>query len=99
MSWTNIKFRWPAQATQWMGQMARSQSHPGEMLSTGERVSKLADIATTSPGPIGGAAQVAISAGRTALAEQFENVPSCIVVTPFQHGVGQGSGGHQRFLS
>ncbi|EGH68052.1 hypothetical protein RYA07_15625 [Pseudomonas syringae pv. actinidiae] len=100
MSWTNIKFRWPAQATQWMGQMAGARNLiQGEMLSTGERVSKLADIATTSPGPIGGAAQVAISAGRTALAEQFENVPSCIVVTPFQHGVGQGSGGHQRFLS
>lgn len=71
----------------------------GEMLSTGERVSKLADIASTSPGPISDAAQAAISAGRAALANQFENVPACIVVTPFQLGIGQGSGGHQRFLS
>lgn len=71
----------------------------GEMLSTGTRVAKLASIATTSPGPVGGAAQAAISAGRNALASQFDDVPACLVVTPFQPGVGQGSGGHQRFLS
>lgn len=98
--WAPIQLRWPEQATQWMDQMAGARELiQGEMVNTADRVSQLADIATTSPGPIAGAAKEAISAGRSALASQFENVPSCIVVTPFQHGVGQGSGGHQRFLS
>ncbi|NWD54284.1 hypothetical protein HX878_05955 [Pseudomonas veronii] len=100
MSWTNIKFRWPEQSTQWMGQTANARNlAQGEMLSTGLRVAKLASIAITNPGPVGNAAQAAISAGREALASQFDDVPSSIVVTPFQPGVGQGSGGHQRFLS
>lgn len=98
--WAPIKLRWPEQATQWMDQMTTARDLiQAEMVNTGERVSMLADIATTSPGLIAGAAQSVISAGRSALASQFENVPSCIVVTPFQHGIGQGSGGHQRFLS
>ncbi|POR60025.1 hypothetical protein [Pseudomonas syringae] len=98
--WAPIKLQWPVQATQWMDQMADARELiQSEMVITGQRVSTLADIATTSPGLIAGAAKSAISAGRDALVAQFENIPSCIVVTPFQHGVGQGSGGHQRFLS
>nr|WP_177522996.1 hypothetical protein [Pseudomonas sp. v388] len=100
MDWAPVRLRWPEQATQWMSQMGSARDLiQTEMASTGERVSKLADIATTSPGQIAGVAGAAISAGRSALTQQFENVPSCIVVTPFQHGIGQGSGGHQRFLS
>lgn len=98
--WTSIQLRWPEQATKWMDQMAGARDLiQSEMLSTSDRVSQLADIAKTSPSLIAGVAQQAISAGRSALASQFENVPSCIVVTPFQQGIGQGSGGHQRFLS
>ncbi|MEE4922613.1 hypothetical protein V2K23_24640 [Pseudomonas alliivorans] len=98
--WAPIKLQWPEQATQWMDQMETARDLiQTEMVNTGQRVSMLADIATTSPGLIAGAAESVISAGRSALASQFENVPSCIVVTPFQHGIGQGSGGHQRFLS
>ncbi|RRV08092.1 hypothetical protein EGJ27_08530 [Pseudomonas sp. v388] len=100
IDWAPVRLRWPEQATQWMSQMGSARDLiQTEMASTGERVSKLADIATTSPGQIAGVAGAAISAGRSALTQQFENVPSCIVVTPFQHGIGQGSGGHQRFLS
>ncbi|RMR33070.1 hypothetical protein ALP36_03590 [Pseudomonas syringae pv. coriandricola] len=88
--WAPIKLQWPVQATQWMDQMAGARDLiQSEMAITGQRVSMLADIAKTSPGLIAGAAKSAISAGRDALVAQFENVPSCIVVTPFQHGVGQ----------
>ena len=91
--------RWPAQATQWMGQLAAAQNLAGgELTSTAKRLADLAGKATTNPGPVGAAAQGAIAAGRAALANQMGEAPSCLVVTPFQSGVGQGRG-YQRFLS
>ena len=100
MNWAPVTMRWPAQATAWMDQLGAAKDLAGSQLAaTGTRLAGLANLATTNPGPVGGAAQGAISAGREALAGQFGNVPACIVVTPFQAGVGQGSGGHQRFLS
>ena len=100
MIWSPVTMRWPAEATQWMAQLDAAKTLAGSQLAaTGDRLLGLADLAQTNPGPVGGAALGAISAGRAALAGQFGNVPACIVVTPFQSGVGQGSGGHQRFLS
>ena len=100
MNWAPVTMRWPAQATAWMDQLGAAKDLAGSQLAaTGTRLAGLANLATTNPGPVGGAAQGAISAGREALAGQFGNVPACIVVTPFQAGIGQGSGGHQRFLS
>lgn len=100
MTWAPVTMRWPAEATAWMEQMGAAKGLAGsQMADTGTRLQKLAAVATTNPGPVGGASQGAISAGRAALAGQFGDVPACIVVTPFQAGIGQGSGGHQRFLS
>lgn len=99
MTWSSVKMRWPAQATQWMDQLNAAQLLAGgELTSTGARLEGLLDIAATSPGPVGAAAQGAIEAGRQALAEQLSNPPACLVVTPFQSGIGQGRG-YQRFLS
>ncbi|ORL70322.1 hypothetical protein B7H19_06120 [Pseudomonas putida] len=99
MTWSSVKMRWPAQATQWMSQLDTAKQLAGtELASTGARVASLQGIASTSPGPVGAAAQGAIEAGRKALAEQLNDPPACLVVTPFQSGIGQGRG-YQRFLS
>ena len=99
MSWAPVTMRWPEQATQWMGQLSAAQALAGgELASTAQRLTALQGIATTNPGPVGGAAQGAIAAGRAALGSQLGEAPACLAVTPFQSGIGQGSG-HQRFLS
>ena len=91
--------RWPAQATEWMGQLSAAQGLAGgELASTAKRLADLSGKTSTSPGPVGGAAQGAIAAGRAALADQMGEAPACLVVTPFQSGIGQGRG-YQRFLS
>lgn len=91
--------RWPTEATAWMSQLQAAQTMAGrELASTGERLAGLQDFAITNPGPVGAAAQGAIAAGRHALIEQLGDAPACLVVTPFQSGVGQGRG-NQRSLS
>lgn len=99
MTWSPVKMRWPTEATQWMGQLNAAKDLAGaELTSTGQRLTGLLDIATTNPGPVGAAALGAIEAGRQALAEQLGEAPACLVVTPFQSGIGQGRG-YQRYLS
>jgi hypothetical protein len=99
MTWSPVTMRWPAQATQWMGELDAAKNLAGtELASTGLRLASLQGIATTAPGPVGAAAQGAIDAGRQALADQLGEAPACLVVTPFQSGIGQGRG-YQRFLS
>jgi hypothetical protein len=91
--------RWPEQATQWMdGLGAAKDLAGGELASTALRLASLDGLASTNPGPVGDAAKDAIAAGRAAMAEQMGEAPACLVVTPFQSGVGQGRG-NQRFLS
>ena len=99
MTWSSVKIVWPEQATQWLSDLAGAQELAGlELTSTGERVAALASLATTSPGPVGAAALQAVAAGRAALAGALGEAPLCLVVTPFQSGVGQGTG-YQRYLS
>lgn len=99
VTWTPVTMRWPAQATQWTsGLEAAKQLAATELVSTGGRLAGLNGLATTTPGPIGNLAKAAVEAGRAALAGQLGEVPACLVVTPFQPGVGQGRG-YQRFLS
>lgn len=97
--WAPVTMRWPVQATEWMGQLSAAQGLAGsELTSTAKRLADLSGKTSTSPGPVGGAAQGAIAAGRAALADQMGEAPACLVVTPFQSGIGQGRG-YQRFLS
>lgn len=99
MTWAPVAMQWPTQATQWMDQLGAAKGLAGEALgNTGQRLAGLQDIAKTSPGPVGTAAQPAINAGRQALAQQMGEAPAVLVVTPFQSGIGQGRG-YQRFLS
>ena len=99
MTWAPVTMRWPEQATQWMGSLSAAKDlASGELLGTAQRLAGLDGLASTNPGPVGDAAKGAISAGRAALAEQLGQAPACLVVTPFQPGVGQGRG-YQRFLS
>jgi hypothetical protein len=99
MTWAPLTMRWPEQATQWMGGlMAAKDLAGGELVSTAQRLTSLEGLASTNPGPVGDAAKGAIASGRAALAEQLGQVPACLVVTPFQSGIGQGRG-YQRFLS
>jgi hypothetical protein len=99
MNWTPVTMRWPEQATQWMGELSAAKDlASGELASTTLRLSGLDGLTSTNPGPVGDAAKGAIAAGRAALAEQLGQAPACLVVTPFQSGIGQGSG-YQRFLS
>ena len=99
MTWSPVTMRWPEQATQWMGELTAAKDLAGaELASTAQRLAGLDGMAITNPGPVGGAAKNAIAAGRAALAEQMGEAPACLVVTPFQSGIGQGRG-NQRFLS
>lgn len=99
MTWSPVTMQWPEQATQWMGGLKDAQSLAGgELASTAQRLVGLEGLASTNPGPVGDAAKGAIAAGRAALAEQLGQLPACLVVTPFQSGIGQGRG-HQRALS
>lgn len=99
MTWSPITMRWPAQSTSWLGDLDAAKALAGsELASTGQRLTGLADVATTAPGPVGEAALGAVAAGRSALAAQLGQVPACLAVTPFQSGIGQGRG-HQKYLS
>ena len=99
MTWAPVTMRWPEQATQWMGGLSAAKDLAGgELASTAQRLAGLEGLASTNPGPVGDAAKGAITAGRAALAEQLGQAPACLVVTPFQSGIGQGTG-YQRFLS
>ncbi|MDR2308855.1 MAG: hypothetical protein LBE53_16885 [Paucimonas sp.] len=99
MTWAPVTMRWPTEATRWMEQLDAAKALAGgELASTGQRLAGLEGLATTNPGPVGAAAQGAIEAGRKALANQLGEAPACLVVTPFQSGIGQGRG-YQRFLS
>lgn len=99
MTWTPITMRWPEQATQWLGELSAAQDLAGgELTSTAQRLAGLNGLATTNPGPVGAAAQTAIANGRAALADQLGQAPASLVVTPFQSGIGRGTG-QQRYLS
>ena len=99
MTWAPVTMRWPEQATQWMAELDEAKTLAGgELASTSQRLSGLDGLATTNPGPVGGAAAGAIATGRAALGSQLGEAPACLVVTPFQSGIGQGRG-NQRFLS
>ena len=99
MTWAPVTLRWPEQATGWMQQLGAAKDLAnGELASTAMRLSGLDGMTSTNPGPVGAAAQGVIAAGRAALTEQMDEAPACLVVTPFQSGVGQGRG-YQRFLS
>lgn len=99
MTWAPITLRWPEQATQWLGDLDAAKALAGsELASTGLRLAALDGLASTNPGPVGTAAQAAIAAGRSALSGALGEKPSCLVVTPFQSGIGQGAG-LQRYLS
>ncbi|WP_207848779.1 MULTISPECIES: hypothetical protein [unclassified Pseudomonas] len=99
MTWAPVTMRWPEQATQWMGALSAAKDLAGgELASTNQRLAGLNGLVSTNPGPVGDAAKGAIAAGREAIAEQLGQAPACLVVTPFQSGIGQGKG-YQRFLS
>lgn len=99
MTWAPVTMRWPAQATQWLDELTAAKDLAGgELTSTALRLTGLDGLATTSPGPVGAAAQSAIANGRAALAGQFGQAPACLAVTPFQSGIGRGTG-QQRYLS
>ena len=99
MTWASIAMRWPEQSTQWLSDLETAKAlASSELISTGLRLAGLADLATTSPGQVGAAAEAAVAAGRAALNDALGEVPTCLVVTPFQSGVGQGRG-YQRYLS
>ena len=99
MNWMPVTMQWPAEATQWMDQMESAKDMAAvELASTGARLTSLADQVTTDLSVIGQAVKGVIATGRASLDGQFGEVPKCFVVTPFQSGVGQGTG-YQRFLA
>lgn len=99
MSWAPVQLRWPEQATAFMDDLGSVQDLATQALTeTVERVSALASLATTAPGLVGAAAEQVSGATRSALDSALGEPPLALVVTPFQSGVGQGTG-YQRYLS
>ncbi|MBJ2219611.1 hypothetical protein [Pseudomonas sp. MF7453] len=98
-TWSPVTMRWPAHATKWMDELGPAKAlADAELVGTAKRLAELEGLATTNPGPVGPAAKAAVGAGRAAMAGQLGQAPACMVITPFQCGVGQGRG-YQRFLS
>ena len=99
MNWTPVTMQWPAEATGWMDEMSAAKDMATAQLdSASERLGTLAGQVTTDLSLIGEAVKGVVASGRAALDGQFGEIPKCFVVTPFQSGVGQGTG-YQRFLS
>lgn len=99
MTWSPVSLQWPAEATRWMGDMGAARDLVGQQLAgAGARLGQLQELATVDLSPIGAAVQDVVATGRAALQAQFGEAPQCIVVTPFQAGVGEGTG-YQRYLS
>ena len=99
MNWVPVTMRWPTQATQWVNALGPAKTMAGtELAGTTKRLTSLGGLATTNPGPVGTAAKAAVEAGRVAMAGQMGQALTCLVITPFQSGVGLGRG-YQRFLS
>ena len=99
MTWAPVTMRWPEQSTQWLTALDAAKAlATGELTSTGSRLQALEGLATTNPGPVGAIAGPAVAAGRAALAGSLGETPAVLVVTPFQSGVGSGTG-LQRYLS
>ena len=89
MSWAPVTMRWPGQSTQWLSQLTTAKQMAGtELASTASRLEALKGVATTSPGPVAELAKQGIEAGRSAMADALGEIPACLVVTPFQSGVG-----------
>ena len=99
MNWTPVTMQWPADATAWMDQMDEVKDMATAQLDSAYgRLATLAEQVTTDLSLIGAAVKGVVASGRAALDGQFGEMPRCFVVTPFQSGVGQGTG-YQRFLS
>lgn len=99
MSWIPVSMQWPTESTKWMDDLKSAKDlATQEGLSTSDRLSGLVGLATTDMSDLGDVAKQAAAIGRSAMDGQFGEVPRCITVTPFQAGVGDGSG-YQRALS
>lgn len=97
MTWSPVTMQWPSEATQWLEGLDEAKTlASAEMVKTQERLAGM--TASTSPGPVGDAALEAIALGQASMAAQLGTPPACLVVTPFQPGIGQGRG-YQKFLS
>lgn len=98
MTWLPLSLSWPAQPTQWLAAFDSPLAQAGSELSAAaDRLDALASLASTAPNPVGAAAGGAIAGGRGGLTGLLAGV-TALTVTPFQHGIGQGSG-LQRYLS
>ncbi|WP_296187974.1 hypothetical protein [Pseudomonas sp. UBA1879] len=99
MTWFPVSMQWPEEATRWMGDLdAAKDMAASDLQGAGQRLDSLKDLATTDLSQIGDLAKNAAAIGRDALNGQFGEAPRCITVTPFQPGVGEGTG-YQRALS
>ena len=99
MTWSPVTMQWPVNATAWMEPIAEIKDvATSQLASAAQRLGELKDLVTTDLSAIGDLVSGVVATGRAALDVQFGEVPQCIVVTPFQSGVGQGTG-YQRYLS
>jgi hypothetical protein len=97
MNWAPVTMRWPSQATDWVAGLDEAKALASVEIA--RREGRGAAITPTPP-PGRGAAPAAAPRARApaAMADQLGNPPACLTVTPFQNGMGQGTG-YQRFLS
>ncbi len=99
MTWFPVSMQWPEEATKWMDDLgAAKEMAASDLQGAGQRLDSLKDMVSTDLSQIGDLAKNAAAIGRDALNGQFGESPRCITVTPFQPGVGEGTG-YQRALS
>lgn len=97
MTWQPMARRWPQQGDQWLaGLDTLKQQTAQQLLRMKLRLAKLEN--TGSELPVTSVADELLSKAKQSLTQHFDQAPACLVLTPFQPGVGQGQGKH-RFLS
>ncbi|WP_416425776.1 hypothetical protein RAM80_08335 [Pseudomonas sp. App30] len=97
MTWQPMARQWPQQKIKWLAGLDTLKEHAAQQQRlTNLRLAKLESTAHELP--VTSVADDLLSKANQSLTQHFEQAPACLVLTPFQPGIGQGQGKH-RFLS
>lgn len=96
--WQAIQLMWPKASTAWLADLAPIKKLVAQQQQqSAYNLQKLAELVPFKESALSQQARLAVQTAQNALAE-FEQVPKCLTVTPFQAGVSSGQG-YNRYLS
>lgn len=99
VSFKPVKIQWPEEATAWLNDLNPLQGKIAEQQqATLAKIDALAGLVNYQPSEIAKQAAAVIETAEQNLTHQFNSAPYCLTVTPFQMGVGSGTG-YNKYLS